>query len=220
MPHYFLVHDADRFLNDIRPCLTAAWRERRFEPCRKLCVALAPELTDFHVRYHAAWEEPLVAKVARGFPFDRHCWRLLVGEILIYAAAEIPEVFVAANTITCLLAPDQIGAKANSRSLCAPIQQALFGAHDLTFGNSCYQPERTGFNDIADVARLAEYLADVDPVVWSEVDLLRLPELATAAERLEELDLTREWFDQLREMYVRAHASGQVVICDAPAVPG
>lgn len=220
MPHYFLVHDADRFLNVIRPTLSAAWRERRFEPCRNLCATLAPEVSAFHERYHAALGTPLVAMVAQGLPFDRQRWRLLVGELLLYSAAEIPEISIAANTFTCLLAPDHLGTAAENRTLFAPIQQAIFGTHDLTFGNACYQPERTGFNDVADVARLANYLTEVDPAAWSEADLHRLPELGTTDDRLEELELAHEWFAQLREFYARVCAGGQVVVCDAPAVPG
>src|SRR6516164_7163015 len=150
MPLYFLLHDAARFHEALRPALAEAWRRRSFEPCRALCSALAPAAVGFAERYHTGHDEPLLAQVARGgVPFDRDFWRLLVGEALLYGAASVPEILTAPDTLCRLLA-------AGSES--APIRQAHFGSRDLTFGGGFYRPDAAGLNDVADVARLAEYL--------------------------------------------------------------
>lgn len=220
MPLYFLVYDAERFHQAFRPALAAAWKQRSFEPCRRFCVALLPEVRSFQERYHAGEEEPLLAKVTHGLSFDRQLWRLLVGEILLYAAAEIPEIATAPDTLACLLGADRPGRAGVRREGFAPIQRAHFGTHDLTFGSAFYQPERTGYNDVADVARLADYLQSVEPDQWTEGQLLRLSELATTEDRLEELETAREWFPALRDLYVRVRERRQLIVCDASAVPG
>ena len=72
MPLYFLLHDAARFHEALRPALAEAWRRRSFEPCRALCSALAPAAVGFAERYHTGHDESLLARVTRGaVPFDR-----------------------------------------------------------------------------------------------------------------------------------------------------
>ena len=88
------------------------------------------------------------------------------------------------------------------------------GTRDLVFAGHHYHPEHAGFNDAGDVERLHEYLAAIDPGTWSEGGLLPLPELATAEERREEIEYVRDWWPSLVEMYGRARAEGQVIICE------
>ena len=92
MPIYFLVLDADLFHRLITPALAASWRQRSFGPCHDLCVLLLPTVLDWRDRYPTGGGEPLPARVVEGLPFDRDLWRLLVGEVLLYAAVEVPEV--------------------------------------------------------------------------------------------------------------------------------
>src|SRR5207248_429830 len=93
MPLYFLLHDAGRFRDEIRPALAEAWRRRSFEPCRPLCATLAPAALAFAERYHTGHYEALLAQIGRGaVPFDRDFWRLLVGEVLLYGAAAVPDI--------------------------------------------------------------------------------------------------------------------------------
>src|SRR5687768_7263165 len=106
MPLYFLLHDARRFHQEIRPALAEAWRRRSFDPCGALAAALAPAAADFAERYHTGPDEPLLAHVGRGLPFDRDCWRLLAGEVLLYAAVSVPDIQTAPDTLRCLLAPE------------------------------------------------------------------------------------------------------------------
>jgi hypothetical protein len=136
MAEYFLCLDGEMFTRQIRPALAESWRQRRFEPCRELCAQLLPAAREYGQRYHTGEEEPLLSRIVGGFPFDRACWRLLVGEVLLFAAAEIPELQTNAETLCCLLAPEQYRSETAFREQFAPIQQVLLGSRDLTFGSA------------------------------------------------------------------------------------
>jgi hypothetical protein len=214
MPLYFLLLDAPLFHDAIRPALAAAWRLRSFEPCRPLAARLQPAIRAFTERYYLGVEEPLLAQVSRGLPFDRHYWTLLAGEALLYAAVEVPEFQTAPETLCCLLAPEQCRADDVPRERFAPIQQVHFGSRDLDFGGKLYRPEQAGYNDPADVARLTAYLDAVDPTRWSTTDLEPLAGLADEEERGEELAFVRDWFPALQELYRRAKEQGCIVVCE------
>lgn len=178
MSEYFLCLDAETFNEQIRPALAASWRRRSFEPCRSLCSELLPAALDYTRRYHTGAEEPFLAHVVRGASFDRACWRMLVGEVLLFAAVEIPELQTNAETLCCLLAPEQYRGEIILREQFAPIQQALRGSRDVTFGGAIYRPEQAGYNDAADVAHLADYLAAIRPEEWPLDHLQDLREIA------------------------------------------
>jgi hypothetical protein len=216
MPLYILLLDAGPFHKEIVPGLTAAWRQGSFGPCRDLATRLLPAARTFAERYHLGPEEPLLAVVARAganAPFDRDLWRLLVGEVLLYGAAEIPESQTAPATLACLLAPDAFRRWPLPRAEFAPIQQAHHGSRDLILGGF-YRPDHAGWNDTGDVARLAEYLAAVDLGRWAEADLAALPEV-TAEDRAEELAFAADCLAALRDLYGRARDGGQVVVCES-----
>ena len=67
---------------------------------------LASAVRAFQERYHTGPEEPLILKIARGLPFDRHYWTLLASEFFLYAATAIPEIEAPADTLCCLLVPE------------------------------------------------------------------------------------------------------------------
>src|ERR1700683_2430165 len=104
MADYFLVHDRDVF-EELRPALAAAWRERSFAPCRTLCRSRAPAALDYAAKYHVRTDDILLFQVEHDLPFDRAFWRTLVGELLLFAAIEIPEFPTTFDTLTHLLAP-------------------------------------------------------------------------------------------------------------------
>jgi hypothetical protein len=214
MPLYFLLLDARPFQEQIRPSLAAAWRQRSFEPCRSLCRDLLPVVRAFAERHGLIALESLLGQVARGLPFDRDYWTLLAGEVLLYAAREVPELEVAPETLCCLLAPERLGQAPGSRELYVPIEQAHFGSRDLSFGGKLYRPEQVGCNDPGDVARIAEYLGGVEPARWTPADLTPLTELVGDEERAEELAFVRDWFPALEELYRRAAEAGQAVVCE------
>jgi hypothetical protein len=214
MADYFLLHDTAAFEGQLRPALAEARRQRSFAPCRALCAALVGPARDYAQRYHLGDVEPLLAAVAQGqLPFDRTLWRALVGEVLLFGAAEVPELTANADTLCCLLAPEHYRRGVTQREQLAPIQQALRGSRDLTFGAAVYRPDHAGYNDAADMGRLAAYLQGVDPARWTAADLEPLPDL-DAADRAEEVSFAREWFPALVELYARAQQRGQVVVLE------
>jgi hypothetical protein len=215
MAEYFLCLDAETFNDRIRPALADSWRQRNFAPCRNLCNQLLPAARDYTQRYHTGEEQTFVAQVAAGFPFDRACWRLLVGEVLLFAAVEIPEFPSNAETLCCLLAPESQRRATVQRAQFAPIQQALRGSRDLTFGAVVYRPDQAGYNDAEDTARLADYLAAVQPQRWTADDLRPLPDLADDDERADELAFVREWFPILVELYRRSQTQRRVVVIES-----
>jgi hypothetical protein len=213
MPIYFILLDAKTFYGRIVPPLTAAWRQRSFAPCRPLCADLLPTLAEFRANCFAGAEEPLLAQVERGLPFDRRIWRALVGEVLLFAAVAVPELQTAPETLCWLLAREHYSQDV-PRERFAPIQQAHYGTRDLTFGSAVHRPDQVGLNDAADVERLAEYLSTVEPQKWSAADLAGLCDLADDEERNEELEFVREWFPSLRNLYQQAHDRGLIVVCE------
>src|SRR5262249_45934665 len=91
MALYFLLLDAGPFHAEVAPALTAAWRQGSFAPCRDLSARLLPAAQEYAVRYHTGPDDGLLERLARPsgvVPFDRELWRFLVGEVLLYAAAE------------------------------------------------------------------------------------------------------------------------------------
>jgi len=214
MPVYYMVLDADLFSRRMSPVLAASWRLRSFEPCRALCAELIPAALAFTRELPAGMDEPLVCKVAQSLPFDRHFWQLLVGELLLYGALEIPEIQVAPETLCCLLAPDSYRQRAVPRAQLAPIQQAIFGQRELLFGTRCYRAEQAGYNDAEDVVRLRDYLAAQVPEQWTLSDLAELRDVPDEEQRQEELDFAREWFPALCEMYDRAAGQKRIIVCE------
>lgn len=215
MAEYFLCLDSENYLQHIRPALGESWRQRSFEPCRSLCHALLPAARAYAQRYHTGEEETLVARIAEGLPFDRACWRMLAGEVLLFAAHEIPEFPCNAETLSCLLTPQTNRLHEVSREQLSPIQQALRGSRDVTFGSAVYRPDRAGLNGVADVARLADYLAAVETQRWTVDDLRQLHDLEDDDERADELAFVREWFPVLVDLYRRTQTQGRIIVVES-----
>jgi len=173
-----------------------------------------PAVVAFKETFHTGSEEPLVCKAARSLTFDRHFWNLLVSELLVYSAAEMPEIQITPETLCCLLAPEIYRQTPVPRACFAPIQQAYFGPRQLLFGTLCYRAEQAGYNDTEDVARLSLYVAAQSPDRWTVADLAGLRDIADEEEREEELEFAREWFPALVELYQRAAARRQIIVCE------
>lgn len=215
MAEYFLCLDAELFLRRIRPALAESWQQRSFEPCHSLCVELLTAAREYNQRYHLGEDETLVSRVAGGLPFDRAYWRLLVGEVLLFAAVEIPEFPNNAETLCCLLAPEHYGHEDFSREQFAPIEQALRGSRDVTFGTAVYRPDQAGYNDPADVARLADFLAAVQHERWTVDDLRSLHDVTGDEERADELAFVREWFPVLVDLYQHTRREERVLVIES-----
>src|SRR5262249_41971766 len=121
---------------------------------------------------------------------------------------------IAPETLCCLLAPEIYRQESVPRTCFAPIQQAHFGTRELLFGTRCYRPEQAGYNDTDDVARLRLYLAPQDPDQLTIADLADLREITDEDERQEELEFAREWYPALLELYQRAAARRQIIVCE------
>lgn len=212
MADYFLVLDAETFEGRMRPALAECWKRRSFVPCQRLCATLVPSAHSYAERYHLGSDEPLLTRVAEGLPFDRSCWRHLVGEMLLFAALEIPEMQTCPDTLRCLLAAELPGAAAVERAQRSPIEQAHHGSRDLTFGSAVYRPEHAGYNNAADVARLADYLEGVRPEEWTVAALHNLPDAGDEDDRAEELAFAQEWFPVLGDLYRRARLHDCVLV--------
>lgn len=220
---FFLVLPTDLFEGQIRPALSHSYRGRSFEPCRILCQTLVPAVRAYQERYFSGSTESMLEQVARGRSFDRSWWKQLVGEVLLYAAVEVPEFQLASDTWCCLLAaelyhrnqagidPSDSQAFLGSRERFAPIQQALWGTQDLTFGSAVYRPDQAGLNLGPDVRRLADYLEGIEPSQWQESSLEGLRG-CEPDDWAEELAYARDWFPELRALYRRVADGEQVVV--------
>jgi hypothetical protein len=215
MTHYFLLLDAAWFQRRFRPALAASWRQRSFQPCQALCAELADAAQTFSTTYRGSAEGSLPAAVASGLPFDRHLWRCLVGETLLYGASEIPEIDMALERLTRLLAPGRAPRLDGPREELTPIQQVHFGSHDLEFASAIYRPEHIGMNDLSDVRRLAEYLSSLDANAWTSADLVTTDELTDEVDRQAEADYVRACFLALYRLYETARDREQIIVCES-----
>lgn len=214
MAIYFLRFDSGLFHQEIWPTLAACWSRRSFEPCRALARKLLDSAGTFEQTCFLGPDEPLLRRVADGLRFDRDFWRLVVGEVLLIAATDVPKVETAPEVLTCLLAPEYYQMSWMPRERFAPIQQVLFGTHDLRFGSAIYRCDRAGINNAPDVVRLAAFLDAIDPTTWQLASLAELREPTDEAERAEELEFAREWFPPLRQLYRDAARSGGLIVCE------
>jgi hypothetical protein len=214
MSLYFLVLDPVVFQKQLVPPLASSWRQRSFAPCRSLCEELLPAARTFAESCGMGAEEPLLYRILGGLSFDQERWRTLVGEILTIAAEDIPDIETAPETLICLLACDHYCEEPVPRARFTPIDQILYGSRDLIFGSGFYRPEHAGINDVGDVTRLAGYLAAVDPGRWRPSDLAALRDLTDLSELVEELDYVRHWFPALQDLYRKANAAGQMIVCE------
>ena len=163
----------------------------------------------FHDDYHGLAGKSLVEHVVDGLSYDPHVWRAVVGEVLIFAAEDLPLLRLSPATLCCLL-PAPAGDPANNS-----MRQVLHGSRDLVFAGGCYRPDFAGFNDTDSVARLTAYLEAIDPAQWRPDDLAALPEFADEDERTDEIAFVRENWPDLVEVYRRSHRERCIVVCEA-----
>ncbi len=201
---YFFLLDAHRFQTALIPALAESWRANSFAPARGFCQELESIARGF-VRHDSDGAiEPVVVGVGAGkVRFSRDLWRLLAAELLLFAAAEMPEIETPVECLALLL-KQQLSADRNDFS---PLQKATFGSRDLLFGSVCYRPDCAGWNDWTDVADLAAWLAQIRPETWSVADL-------PGDDAQDDLEFAREWFPGLVEMYHRAVEQHLVIVCE------
>ncbi|MCI0379514.1 MAG: hypothetical protein L0215_18045 [Gemmataceae bacterium] len=183
-------------------------------------------------------QDALIRQVLQGIGFDKSYWKCLVGECLVYGAVDVPRVTVSPHTVCALVAPAPQAAPSllspgSEGSPCSPqaslracgidatprprtssVRQALFGSRDLAFGPAFYRPDRAGWNDAADCARLLVYLQSIQPDNWRTEDLAALVELVDADERQEELAHARDWWPDFVRLYQTAVEDGLMLVCE------
>jgi hypothetical protein len=187
MSLYFMLHDRELFEGTMRPALAASRRTSSFLPCQQLCKLLVPTAEHFGREFHTAVENSILMKVVHGLAFDRSFWKLLVGEMLLFAATEIPEIQTDPEMLGRLL-----DTNSNDRQQASLIEQAHFGAGPLVFGACAYRPGNAGYNDPKDIEHLATYLESIDSNGWTVEQVCYQKEEFDEVEGQEELAFARQ----------------------------
>ncbi|MCS7044830.1 MAG: hypothetical protein NZO58_00585 [Gemmataceae bacterium] len=208
--HYFYRIERRWWHERVLPALAASRRQRSFAPCLELCRDLA--------RRDSVAADALVRLVPAGLRYDLLRWHALIDECLVYGADALPRLPCLAAALQCLTAATARPAAGPKqwvrRSDFSPIDQAYFGARDLRLGGTWHRPDYVGWNDAADIDRLAAYLRSVDPERWTSAQLAPLTGLADEQERTEELAYLRDEWPALVALYDQAQAAGQIVVCE------
>lgn len=194
----FLVHDAAFFHDRLTPALAASWQRRSFTPLAALAAELAPQFDAFAERFRLTAEEQPLVRRAAALPFDRRMWRHLAGELLLYAAADAPDIPDARAALTDILGPDEV------------VRAAYHGRRELTFGGVPYRPGSAGLNDATDVADLATALAAADVDAWTTIGMCVEP----GDDEAEVLTDARDAWAKLGAAYESARQAGCVVVCE------
>jgi hypothetical protein len=200
MPLYFMVHDAERFGALIRPALAASWQRRSSEPLRSLQFALREDFERFVSENRIRREELMVLGLQPQAPFNRDIWQTVAGEVLLAAAADVPEIPDAEETLVRILGEDP------------SIRQAYHGSRGLCFGGTWYRPDHAGYNAPDDVLRLANRLSSIDHARFQVT--LPGPNQTDEDEQQEEWAFTCQAFNQLATVYDRARTRGQLIVCE------
>src|SRR5262249_26763633 len=151
MADYILVHDRGAYEGVVRPALAAAWRSRSFAPCLPHAAEWAAAARAYSERYHVSRDDLVLLRLAEGLRLDRGVGRLLVAEVLLVTAVEMPELPPHVESLVRLVAPGAPEPDLSRREAMAPIHQALHGSRDVRFGLAVYRPGHAGLNDAGDV---------------------------------------------------------------------
>src|SRR5262249_52766664 len=166
-----------------------------------LQLALREEVERFVTENRVRREDLVLYSLHPRMPFDRNTWRIIAGEVLLLAAAEVPEIPDVEETLVELHGED------------TSIHRAYHGTHTLCFGGGWYRPDQAGYNDTDDVMHVACWLASIDPNTWSP-NRLSGHGYTQEEERQEELAFTSQAFKQLTAVYDRARTRGQLIVCE------
>jgi hypothetical protein len=202
MALYFMLHDAERFHSLLSPSLAASWRHRSLAPCRTLCSALTEDFERFVTENRVRREEMMMLSLQPNMLFNRDVWRIITGEVLLAAAAEVPEIPDVEETLIRLLGDDP------------SIHQAIHGTRGLRFGGGWYRPDHAGYNDASDVKQLAGYLTSIDLGSYPG-NMLTGHSRANEEEWKAELGFALHAIKLLATVYDQARSRGQLIICEA-----
>jgi hypothetical protein len=193
----FLLHNPQFFRTCIVPAVAASFRDRSFAAFSQLEPRIASRIDRFAERaLLTPNERPLFAD-CRTLTFHRRTWRYLVGELLLYAADEIPDFPIEPDLLSQFLPTDLI-------------RRLHTGSRELTFEGIPYRPENSGFHDAADVANITPQLRTMDCSHWPAERLVDVP----AEDREHELAYARQCFKELQCMYESAIAHDYLIVCE------
>src|SRR2546423_5350820 len=89
---YFMVLPAEWFREGLAGSLRECWRRRSFRAITTICEELTGAARNFIQCDMDGTSPPLTLQVPRGLAFDPNRWRLLAGELMLFAAVELPEI--------------------------------------------------------------------------------------------------------------------------------
>src|SRR5262245_55811427 len=150
---YFMAIRAEWFHGKLSGSLRACWQQRSFTPAFEICRESAESAQSFVQRGGEVDIPPLTLLVPRGLAFDPDRWRVLAGELMLFGAAELPELETPLESYAAVMGLEM----PCFRGEFTPIQQAILGSRDLRFGCG-YRPDYAGWNDLDDVRRLRSWL--------------------------------------------------------------
>src|SRR5260370_24420308 len=128
---YFFLIDAKLFQIKVAHALEASRVAQSFAPARALCRELNSHAKALGQQGLHGPADSLVQKLATGsVPFRRDLWRLLVGEVILLATAEMPEIETPMDTLAALL---HLQLEVD-RPAFSPLQQCILASQYLAFG--------------------------------------------------------------------------------------
>jgi hypothetical protein len=196
---YVYLHDADAFRGRVLPLLGACRRRRSFAPARPLLFDLVPAAQSFRERFAPGGGPLLIEEAAAGAAFDVGRWKLLVGEVLLVGAADVPLLPAVPETLDRVLPADLLAA-------------VTLGPRPLEFAGMPYRPGAAGWADPAEAAALADALDARLAAGWEVAALEGVPGLDDPAE--ESADLA-EWLAGRVALLRGATARNQAVVGEA-----
>jgi hypothetical protein len=202
---YFYLIPSNRFQKQVVPALTLSWQSHDLRKIKELqgkLTAAGDKATEADQSKQPKTMGQLTNEM---LAFRADVWRLLVGETLLLAAEELPEIETPLESWAKLMNQDLTGL----RPRFTPIEKAVLGGRDLFLG-CYYRPENAGWNDYAGVCELAAWLRSAQPETWRAESLTQVP----PEEREEELAYAKEWLGLFTRMYEHAARAGFVVVCE------
>jgi hypothetical protein len=212
MPIYFYLHERRWFQDEFVRGMAECRRLRSFRPCLALCRSMAAAAQDYWRRFHIGDDVPLVCQVDAGSRYEPNIWELLVGELIVVGAQQIPEIALAPEMLCRLAAGGPVEIDPLERESFAPMQQAHLGTRALRLGPAHYRPRHVGWNDSDAVARLAAYLAAVSPETWAGETLIQCG--VEPDEAADERDYAITCLTDLRNVYDGAAAAGLIIVAE------
>jgi hypothetical protein len=193
----FLLHNPQFFRTDVVPAIAACFRSRSFDAFSQLNMLVASRIDRLAERALLIPNERPLFSECPNLPFHRRTWRHLAGELLLYAADEIPDFPVEPDLLSQFLPPDLV-------------QRIHDGSRELTFDGIPYRPDNSGFHDVEDVADIASQLKSFDCSHWPAQRLAHVP----AEDRDDELAFARQCFTHMQSMFELAMANDHLIVCE------